>query len=225
MDWISLFGTSMKKNYINWAVSFLWKARMMWHSRSSFFLFFIFLLVFTMYLVFYGASQWLLLKTLANDIAHLENKNAIVIKKNNNEKNQYEILLEKLPLYRSAANELDKLRTLAENRSVLIASAQYDLEKHSDELLVLRINQQLVSNYLKIRGYYPMCNRLIQMLPSRKFPFNDRKFRMNKSKSVLFSYFILRTDEYIEKIQTTALFTFNACCVNRFGCILGKTRH
>ena len=106
-----------------------------------------------MYLVFYGASQWLLLKTLANDIAHLENKNAIVIKKNNNEKNQYEILLEKLPLYRSAANELDKLRTLAENRSVLIASAQYDLEKHSDELLVLRINQQLVSNYLKIRGY------------------------------------------------------------------------
>ncbi|WOV91176.1 MAG: hypothetical protein R1F54_00440 [Candidatus Zeuxoniibacter abyssi] len=42
---------------------------------------------------------------------------------------------------------------MAENRSVLIASAQYDLEKHSDELLVLRINQQLVSNYLKIRGY------------------------------------------------------------------------
>ena len=45
---------------------------------------------------------------------------------------------------------------------------------------------------------------------------------MNKSKSVLFSYFILRTDEYIEKIQTTALFTLTLVALIALGAFWEK---
>lgn len=142
-------------NSSNYQSAIIWYLSYVWRNRTpTFNIILVSVSCITIFLI-YVVNQYNLLQQIKLNVKDLE-ENVSQAKKEVQDYLPPEKahLLETLSLDGGAYQKLEVIRLLAQKTNILILSAQYELENKSDsDLQVLRINQELVAPYPKIRRF------------------------------------------------------------------------
>ena len=134
---------------------FLWHLIYIWNNRTPAINTLIIFVAFFYFSIIYGLKQLDDLNEITENNKQLNQQiKEKQIEEVNNKLPDQNTFIGDFPYTSFLHKKLELIRTIAKKNNILISSAQYEWENKGDtELLVLRINQELVANYPKIRGY------------------------------------------------------------------------
>ena len=144
----------------------LWNARFLWEMRTPVTSAILICLLILGSLILYGLTCWDDWKTSVQQSEKLQN-NIIALAVSAKARKQSEtdpLSIKTLDNYGVFSQKLEILRKLAEQHKILLSAAQYELQRHPDNLIVLRIHQDLAGNYPDIRTYLSTIQKTLNNL-------------------------------------------------------------